>query len=57
MGGVEGSGRRLECLWGVVGSVGRGEVSVAVLWEGAEECGSDGALGLLFACCLLPAAC
>ena len=28
---------------------------VAVLWEGAEECGSDGALGLLFACCLLPA--
>ena len=31
VGGVEGTGRRLECLWGVVGRYG-------VLWAGAEEC-------------------
>ena len=38
--GVEGTGRRLECLWGLVGAWWG---LVAVLWAGAEECGSDGA--------------
>ena len=50
--GVEGTGRRLECLWGLVGS----------LWAGAEECGGYGAgAGIICVmpagCCLLPDFC
>ena len=58
LGGVESSGRRLECLWVLVGSYGGlcGGL-VAVLWAGGEECGRWEAVRVLFACCLLPAAC
>ena len=41
--GVKGTGRRLECLWGVMGSYGRVLMNAAV-WGGAGGVGVEGAV-------------